>query len=68
VNQLTGSNIFVDTSFGLSAMADSWSTSNATTLNARIADGVVAVNVATPSAGYQSAIQAMRGSLNPVCR
>jgi hypothetical protein len=68
VSQLTGKKLFVDTSFGLSAMADSWSTSNAATLNARIADGVVAVNVATPSAGYQSAIEAMRGSLNQVCR
>ena len=67
IRQLTGREILVDTSFGLSAMADSWSSAPAATLNARIADGVIGVNVATPPAGYQAAISGLAGQLDPVC-
>jgi len=67
VHELTGRPILVDTSFGLSAMADSWSTASPSLLDTRIADGVIAINVATTSAGYQSAIEGLRGQLSGVC-
>ena len=68
VSQLTDRGILVDTSFGLSAMADRWSGAPAATLNARIADGVIGVNVATPPAGYAAAISGLAGQLDPVCQ
>jgi hypothetical protein len=67
VHQLTGKNILVDTSFGLSAMGDSWSNSNAATLNARIADGVVAANVTTVPQNYASAVGSRSPSLSSTC-
>jgi hypothetical protein len=67
VHQLTRRGILVDTSFGLSAMADRWSGAPAATLNARIADGVIGVNVATPPTGYAAAISTLAGQLDPVC-
>lgn len=67
VHTLTGKPIYVDTSFGLSAMADSWSGASAATLNARIAEGVVAANVTSPDANYASRLAALRPSLDAVC-
>jgi hypothetical protein len=59
VHSLTGRTIFVDTSFGASAMGDTWTTAGAATINARIADGVIAANVTTPPSNYQTAIGAI---------
>lgn len=67
VHELTGRKLLVDTSFGLSAMGDSWSTADAATIDARIADGVIAANVATPPAGYQTAVAAFEGALAATC-
>jgi hypothetical protein len=68
VHTLTGRKLFVDTSFGLSAMGDTWSTSTAATVNARIADGVIAANIAsTPASNFPSLIAAMKPSLKSVC-
>jgi hypothetical protein len=67
VHRLTARPILVDTSFGLSAMADSWSQASPAELNARIADGVIAANVATASAGCEAALAALRPSLGIVC-
>src|SRR6185436_1955254 len=44
---LTGKKIVVDTSFGTTRMDDSWTDIPVATLNQRIADGVIAVNVTT---------------------
>jgi hypothetical protein len=67
VHTFTGRPIFVDTSFGLSAMEDSWSSADAATLNARIADGVIAANVTMAPPSYQSAVTALAPQLDAVC-
>lgn len=67
VSALTGRKILVDTSFGLSAMADTWTRASAATLNARIADGVIAANVATPPADYATSISTLAPQLDPTC-
>jgi hypothetical protein len=59
LHRITGRTIFVDTSFGISATSDSWSDSGAANLNARIADGVVAVNVTTAESTYAGNIAAL---------
>jgi hypothetical protein len=48
-------------------MGDTWSAADAATLNARIADGVIGANVATPPAGYQAAISALQVGLASTC-
>jgi len=67
VHTLTGRTIFVDTSFGASAMGDTWSNSPAATINARIANGVIAANVTTVPSGYSSAVMSLAPSLATVC-
>jgi len=68
ISQLTGRKILVDTSFGLSAMADSWSTASVQTLNERIADGVIAANVVSPAASFSQTIRSIAPQLTRVCR
>jgi hypothetical protein len=68
VHTLTGKPIFVDTSFGLSAMADSWSGAPAATINARVKEGVLAANVSSPDSSYASRLNALRPGLDPVCQ
>jgi hypothetical protein len=67
VHEFTGRKIFVDTSFGLSGMADSWSGASAADLNARIADGVIAANVTMPASNYVATVKALQPMLNPIC-
>jgi hypothetical protein len=67
VRTLTGKSIFVDTSFGASAMDNSWSNTTVANLNARISEGVVAVNVSTAPSNYQSAISTLQPSLSRTC-
>jgi hypothetical protein len=67
VHNLTKRTIFVDTSFGASAMGDTWSNSPAATINARIADGVIAANVVTVPSGYSSTISSLEPSLSATC-
>ena len=66
LHSLTGRTILVDTSFGASATSDSWSDSGAANLNARITDGVVAINVTTPTSNYASNIAGETG-LSTTC-
>jgi hypothetical protein len=68
VHELTGRTIFVDTSFGLSGMSDSWSGASDQVLNARIAEGVIAANVTMPGSGYVAAATTLLPRLNGVCR
>lgn len=68
LHKLTGRNLFVDTSFGLSQMADSWSGADAATLNARIAEGVIAANVTMPPGGYVAKVGAIGSQLQKVCQ
>jgi hypothetical protein len=65
VSALTGRKILVDTSFGLSAMADTWVSASSATLNARIADGVIAANITPPPSGR--AVTAAAMNLDPTC-
>jgi hypothetical protein len=71
---LTGKKIVVDTSFGVTRMDDSWTAIPVATLNQRIADGVVAVNVTTAGtstlsdATYQSRIGALGPQLSSACQ
>ena len=68
VHTFTGRPIFVDTSFGLSAMERlAGRAPTAATLNARIADGVIAANVTMAPSSYASAIAALAPQLDPTC-
>jgi hypothetical protein len=67
VHSYTGKNIAVDTSYGASAMGDSWSSLTAAALNAHIANGVIGVNISNnPPANYQTLIQNL-GTLSSTC-
>jgi hypothetical protein len=68
VSNLTGKSILVDTSFGASQAADSWSNQNAATLNGRISEGVMAVNVTEPPGDYQTRISGLASQLSDVCQ
>jgi hypothetical protein len=69
VHTLTGKTIAVDTSYGASAMSDSWSNQTATVLNNHIANGVIGVNIANnPPSNYQSLISALAPNLMMTCR
>jgi hypothetical protein len=67
LHALTKKPIIVDTSFGVTAMADTWSTAPLDTLNARIADGVVAVNVNPMPGTYQTSIATLAPKLSSTC-
>jgi hypothetical protein len=67
VHALTGKTIAVDTSYGASAMSDSWSNQTAATLNNHIMNGVIGVNIASnPPSNYQTLIQNL-GTLSSTC-
>jgi hypothetical protein len=66
LHRITGRTIIVDTSFGLSATGDSWSDAGAANVNARIADGVVGVNVTNQESGYAANIASL-GTLASTC-
>jgi hypothetical protein len=60
VHALTGKNIAVDTSYGASAMSDSWSNQPAPTLMNHIGNGVIGVNISSnPPSNYQALIQSI---------
>lgn len=65
---ITGKPIIVDTSFGVTTMEDTWSSSPAATLNERIADGVVAANVYPAPGDYQSRINSLNSQLDSTCQ
>ena len=68
LHQSTGKPVFVDTSFGVSQQADSWSNNTAAVLNDRIADGVIAANVTQPPSDYQTRITKLAPDLDSTCR
>jgi hypothetical protein len=53
---------------GASQQADTWSNQSATTLDALIADGVVAINVSGAPSTYQANVTALRPQLDATCR
>jgi hypothetical protein len=66
--EYTGKPVFVDTSFGVSQQADSWSNNPAEVLNQRIAEGVIAANVTEPPTDYQARVTNLAPSLDSTCR
>jgi len=69
LHKLTNRTIWVDDSCGVSAMADTWSTSSASTLNGLIASGVIAFShCSNLAANFQSAISALEPQLSSTCQ
>ncbi len=68
LHTLTGMNILVDESAGLSQAGDTWSNQTAATINARIAEGVIGVNVSGSAPNYQSNVQTLAPQLSSTCR
>jgi hypothetical protein len=68
LHTLTKRPILVDTSFGASQAADSWSNTPSATLNMRITDGVIAANVTQPPNDYRTRITNLEPQLSSVCR
>jgi len=67
VDTLTGKTIVVDTSYGATAMSDSWSNQPANVLNNHIMNGVIGVNIASnPPSNYQQLITNL-GKLSSTC-
>jgi hypothetical protein len=57
----------VDTSFGVSTQANTWSSATASVLNQRIADGVSAVLINPMPGNYQSQISTLAPQLDSTC-
>jgi hypothetical protein len=68
LHALTGKSILVDESAGLSQASDTWSNQTAATLNARISEGVVAINVSGAPSTYQANVTNLSSQLNSTCR
>ncbi|MDP9149904.1 MAG: hypothetical protein M3O36_08210, partial [Myxococcota bacterium] len=67
LHTLTGRKILVDESAGLSQASDTWSNQPAATLDARIAEGVIAANVTGAPANYQANVTALQPQLASTC-
>lgn len=68
VHGKTGMGILVDTSFGPSQQADSWSSATSAQLNARISEGVIAANVTQPPDNYQTRVNTLSPLLSSTCQ
>lgn len=64
--QKAGTPIMAETSYAAFNQPDRWSTTSAANINARIAQGVIAVLVNHPNADYQAHIERLNGKLNDV--
>jgi hypothetical protein len=67
LHTLTGMKILVDESAGLSQQSDTWSNQTAATINARIAEGVIGINVSGAPSTYQSNVASLGPHLNSTC-
>lgn len=68
LNQLTNKPILADTSFGITTMQDSWSSSDAATLNQRIGDGVIGALIYPTPGNYQQRINTLSPALDSTCQ
>jgi hypothetical protein len=68
LHMLTGMKILVDESAGLSQQSDTWSNQPAATINARIAEGVIGINVSGPPSNYQSNVTSLSPQLKSTCQ
>jgi hypothetical protein len=67
LHSLTGLKILVDESAGLSQAADTWSNQPAATINARISEGVIGINVSGAPSNYQSNVASLAPQLDSTC-
>jgi hypothetical protein len=67
LRSLTGLKILVDESAGQSQAADTWSNQSAATINARISEGVIGINVSGAPSNYQSNVAGLSSQLNSTC-
>jgi len=67
LHTLTGMNILVDESAGLSQAADTWSNQPAATINARISEGVIGINVSGAPSNFQGNVTALAPQLGSTC-
>jgi hypothetical protein len=67
LHRLTGKKILVDESAGMSQQSDTWSNQTAATIAARIAEGVIAVNVSGAPPNYASNVAALEPQLSSTC-
>jgi hypothetical protein len=68
LGSLTGKPVLADTSFGVTEMNDSWSTSSASTLNGHIESGLAGVLLGAPPGNLQSNISGLQPSLGSTCQ
>jgi hypothetical protein len=70
LSNLTGKKIFVDESFGGSRMSDTWLNQPANTINQRIAEGVIAVNLTGTGlpGSLAGAVANLSSQLNGTCQ
>jgi hypothetical protein len=66
--EITGKPILADTSSGATTQNNTWSTSTADTINARIADGVSGVIIEPVPDNYEQQIATLNPHLNLPCR
>ena len=67
LHAITGRKILVDESAGLSQASDTWSNQSAATINARIAEGVIGINVSGAPANYLANVAALEPQLKTTC-
>jgi hypothetical protein len=67
LHSYTGKKVLVDESAGASQQADTWSNQSAATIDALIADGVIAVNVSGAPSTYQGNVTALQPRLGSTC-
>jgi hypothetical protein len=68
LHSFTGKKIMAETSFAGNGAADRWSTTTAANVNARIANGVIAVHVNSPASSYPAAYAALNNNgLSSTC-
>jgi hypothetical protein len=67
LRSFTGRPIMAETSYAGTGVADRWTTTTATNIDARISDGVIGVNIVNPASTLQSATQSLTPQLASTC-
>jgi hypothetical protein len=68
LHQFTGKNIMAETSYAGSGVDDRWTTTTAANIDARIANGVIAVLVNSPPSTYQTTMGTLGPGLASTCQ
>jgi len=67
LSETTGRPIMAETSFAGSGQDDRWTSASASDIDARIAEGVIAVLINNPDPDFSSQLAALRPGVGPVC-